>query len=285
VSRLIPGVPTTPPLALTARQRLAAYWGVGVMQCRTQLLYRGDLLFRLFGVLLQVYLLSLVWEAAYPASGTAAGHNGHRIALSTQIAYVTFAVVQNWLLNSGGMNFIPHRVREGSVAVDLIRPMRFPTQMLWVHAGATAAQTPFALVALPFAVLAGGAQAPASAVAGVCYAVSLALAVVIALLINTLVSMVAFWTTESTGIFVMYRFVQQFLSGSLVPLWFMPNWLRVLAEWMPFQTTTYAPLAVYLGQARAAPVIGLQMVWCVALFGVLRAVWARALNRVVVQGG
>lgn len=277
--------PAGGPQALSTRQRLAAYRGIGGMQLRTQLVFRGDLVFRLLGLLLQIYLLHQVWKAVYPASGIAAGNNGHRIPLATQIAYVTFAVVQNWLFNSGGMDFIPQRVREGSIAIDLTRPVRFPTQMLSVQAGATAAQAPFALVALPFAVLAGGARAPASPAAAVGYAVSLVPALLVALLITTLVSMVAFWTTESSGIFVIYRFVQQFLAGSLVPLWFMPDWMRLLAQWMPFQATTYAPLAVYVGQAGAVRTIAVQALWCVVLIGAVRVVWARALERVVVQGG
>jgi ABC-2 type transport system permease protein len=281
----IRGMTTTLAPMLTPRQRLAAYRGIARVQARTQLVYRADFLFRLLGLLLQIYLLRLVWEAVYPASGVAAGSGGHPIALATQIAYVTFAAVQNWLLTSGDVRFISQRVREGTVAVDLARPVPFTTQMVWAQAGSVAAQAPFAVVALPFAVLAGGAQAPASTLDAVAYAVSLVPALLISLLITTLVSMAAFWTTETSGIFVIYRFVQQFLAGSLMPLWFMPGWLRLLSQWLPFQATTYAPLTIYLGQAGAAETIGLQLAWCAVLMCALRIVWARALHRVVVQGG
>ncbi|OIV37680.1 hypothetical protein BIV57_09750 [Mangrovactinospora gilvigrisea] len=270
---------------MAPRQRLAAYAGVARVQLRTQLVYRGDFLFRLLGLLVNIYMLRLVWDAVYPASGTATGNGGHRIALATQIAYVTLALVQNWLLNSGGMGFIPQRVREGTVAVDLARPVRFPSQMVWAQAGAVAAQLPFTVVALPFALLVGGARPPASVGAAFGYLLSLLPAVLISLLLTTLVQMVAFWTLETSGIFVIHRFVQQFLAGALVPLWFMPGWLRVLAEWMPFQATTYAPVAVYLGQAGVWATLGVQLLWCAVLLMLLRLMWWRALRRVVVQGG
>jgi ABC-type uncharacterized transport system permease subunit len=254
------------------------------LHARAQISYRADFVFRLIGLLVTIYLLRLVWEAVYPASHTVT--NGrHRITLDTQIAYVSFASVQNWLLNSAGIQLIPQRVREGTIAVDLARPLHFPTQMVWAQAGSVAAHTPFVFVAVPFAVLAGGARAPASALHAVAYVLSLAPALLISLLLTTLVSMVAFWTTEISGILIMYRTVQQFMAGTLVPLWFMPDWLRLSAQWLPFQSTTYAPLAVYLGQADPLPVLGVQLVWCVVLLGALRLVWARALHRVVVQGG
>jgi ABC-2 type transport system permease protein len=51
--------------------------------------------------------------------------------------------------------------------------------------------------------------------------------------------MVAFWTLEPQGIMLVYRMAGQFLSGALVPLWFMPSWLRGIAQWLPFQGMTF----------------------------------------------
>lgn len=32
-----------------------------------------------------------------------------------------------------------------------------------------------------------------------------------------------------------------FLAGALVPLWFMPDALRTLLEWLPFQAVMFLP--------------------------------------------
>ncbi|MDT0319932.1 ABC transporter permease [Streptomyces millisiae] len=276
---------------MTPRQRLGAHLGIARLHLRARLAYRGDFLFRVLGLLLQVYLLALVWRAVYPDSGSAAAHGGQQVALATQLAYVTYASVQNWLLNPAGMDPtpIPQRVREGSVAIDLARPVAFPTQMLSAQAGAVLAGAPFALLALPFAVLAGGARAPASAGAALAYLLSMVPAVLNALLLAVVVSMVCFWTLEVVGVFIIFRVVGQFLAGALVPLWFMPSWLAELTRLLPFQTTTYTPVALYLGQVEGAgPVLAALAVscgWTVALWLLMRLVWSRALHRVVVQGG
>ncbi|GAB2905474.1 ABC transporter permease [Streptomyces mayteni] len=276
---------------LTARQRATAYAGTARLHARAQLAYRADFVIRVLWLLLQVYLLALVWRAVYPESGTADAHGGRQVTLATQLAYVTYASVQNWLLNPAGVDPSPlhQRVREGSVAVDLVRPVAFPTQMLAAQAGTVLAGVPFAALALPLAVVAGGAQAPASTGAALAYALSLLPAVLNTLLLAVIVSMVCFWTLEVVGIFVIHRIVAQFFAGALVPLWFMPSWLADLAQLLPFQTTTYTPIALYLGHLEGAgPVLAAlatQCGWTAALWLILRLVWARALHRVVVQGG
>ncbi|MFB4196526.1 ABC transporter permease [Streptomyces carpaticus] len=268
---------------LTRRQKFAACRAMAHLHLRGQLMYRGDFLLRMLGLLIQVALLALVWRAIYP--------EGEAVSLETQIAYVTYAAVQNWAFTPPGLapSAIPQRVREGSVVFDLARPLGFPAQMLSAQAGVTAALLPFALLALPFAILVGGAQVPASAAAALASVVSLVPALLNALLLAVLVSMVCFWTLEMTGIFMIHRVVAQFFAGALVPLWLMPHWLAGLAHVLPFQTITYTPVALYLGRIEGTgPVLGalaVQLGWTVALWLLLRWVWARAHHRVVVQGG
>ncbi len=274
-----------------ARRRLTAYAGAARAQIRTQLAHRGDFLLRVVGLLVQIYLLRLVWEAVYPASGTATAGGGQRVPLDTQLAYTTFAAVQNWLLGSTSlaMSTLFGRVRDGSVALDLARPVAYPMQMLFTQAGAVLAAVPFAVLALPFAVLVGGAQPPASAGAALVCAAALVPACLSALLLAVIVGMVSFWTTEVTGIFMIYDHTARFFAGALVPLWFMPGWLAALAWVLPFQTTTYTPVALYLGRiggtGEVARALVVQYAWAVALWLLMRLVWSRALRRVVVQGG
>jgi ABC-type uncharacterized transport system permease subunit len=259
------------------------YLACARMQFATVLTYRTDYLLTALTVLMQVYLLRVVWTAVYADRGTSGG-----ITVHTVIAYATLATVQYTLFSPWRFSPIPQRVREGKVAMDLLRPVGFCGQMLAGQVGGTAAMAPFMLLALPFALVVGGAAAPPGVPAAAAYAVSLALAYVISQLLALLVGMVAFWTVENTGILMIYRIVAQFLSGALVPLWFMPGPLRVVAQLLPFQATTYTPTATYLGAIRGpalAAALGVQALWVVLLAALTRLVWARAVRRVVVQGG
>lgn len=283
---------TTPPRDIGTPHRLARRARHFVAFARLQTLsgfaYRGNYLFSLIGLLLQIWLLRLVWTAVYDDAGAGATGAVNGIDLRTQIAYSTLAMVQLWVFNPWSFSSVPDRVRDGKVAVDLARPTRFLDQSVAAQIGVTVGLLPVGVLVLPVAILAGGARAPASLGAGFLYAVSLLLGFGILVLLGVIVGMTTFWTMEVGGFFMVYRMVSQFLAGGLVPLWFMPDWLRTITELLPFQTTTYTPLAIYLGRIEGSELVGalgLQLFWLLACWLLLRLIWSRALHRVVIQGG
>jgi len=268
---------------LRVLHRTRRYTALARTEASRVFVYRVDYLLSLAGLVLQIYLLRTLWTAVYAHRPEAGG-----ATLGTIIAYSTLASVQNWLLNPWDFSLIPERVRDGRVATDLSRPVSFLGQVVTSQVGRTLATAPFAVVALPIAVLVGGAQPPAGIAAAAGYLLSLVLGYLVTTLLSVVVGLVSLWTLELTGMFIIYRMVSGFLSGALVPLWLMPGWLGDIAGALPFQATTYTPVAIYLGQmsgAAAAKAVAVQLAWVVTLLLAGRLVWSRALRRVVVQGG
>ncbi|MBM7054989.1 MULTISPECIES: ABC-2 family transporter protein [Streptomyces] len=265
------------------RTPLRAYLACARMEFRTALTYRTSYLSSFAMMLLQIWLLTVVWKALYDGRAEVDG-----LSLTTMTAYATLTTLQYQLVSPWRSSPIDQRVREGKVAVDLLRPVGFPGQMLAGQLGWASAAVPVLLVALPFALLIGAGQAPASAAAGFAYPVSLIGALLVNQLLGLLLGMVCFWTLEVSGALMAYRFVAQFFSGALVPLWFMPGPVRVAAEWLPFQATAYTPAAVYLGQVEGPGIVaalGVQFAWIAALGALAALVWSRARRRVMSQGG
>ncbi|MFF3031725.1 ABC transporter permease [Streptomyces rubiginosohelvolus] len=253
------------------------------MEFRAALTYRTAYLSSFAMMLLQIWLLTVVWKALYDGRAEVDG-----LSLSTMTAYATLTTLQYQLVSPWRSSPIDQRVREGKVAVDLLRPVGFPGQMLAGQLGWASAAVPVLLVALPFALLIGAGQAPASAAAGLAYPAALLGALLVNQLLGLLLGMVSFWTLEVSGALMAYRFVAQFFSGALVPLWFMPGPVRAAAEWLPFQATAYTPAAVYLGQVEGLGIVaalGVQLAWIGALGALAAFVWSRARRRVMSQGG
>ncbi len=72
------------------------------------------------------------------------------------------------------------------------------------------------------------------------------------------------------------------LSGQLVPMAVMPEWVQTVSAWMPFKWTFQFPIEVLIGQAGSAEVwqgLGIQLVWIVAGGGAILLVWRRALAK------
>jgi ABC-2 type transport system permease protein len=82
--------------------------------------------------------------------------------------------------------------------------------------------------------------------------------------------------------------VVNLLSGALVPLPLLPEWIQPLAAALPFRGLLDTPFRLYLGHlppAEALLAVAHQLAWTVALVLLGRWLLARALRRVVVQGG
>lgn len=267
----------------TVWRNLPAYLEIAGIWARMVYAYRANVIFNLVSVILQVYLLRVVWTSVYTGRTSVDG-----IALEALIIYLTLANLQLWIMSPFIAAYIRSRVREGQVAIDLTRPVGFLHQMVAGELGATAGRLPFLLIAFPWALLAGDMQPPASISAGAFYAVSLTMAYLIAVLLGLILGLTSFWTMEIQGIQMIYSLVSQFFAGALVPLWFFPAPLRTVAELLPFQASAFIPVSVYLSERDGAGIAGALLVqagWVVILSVVAWGIWRRAFRRVVIQGG
>ena len=262
---------------------LPAYLQVVSMTAQLFLTYRAALVLQLVVMLLQVFLLKMVWTAVYGGRVEV-----ESVELRTVIAYLTLANLQFWLVAPVLGNFIPEHIRAGQIALELARPLPYVRQMFMRQLGATAALVPFVLVALPFALLVGGLAPPASASAGLLYLVSLCLAFGVVTLWGLVLGLAAFWTIEVWGFIAIRYFVAQFFGGALVPLAFFPDWLRTLGGLLPFQAELHIPMSIYFGQMsgpEAARRLLVQLFWLIVLGAAAGLMWRHALRRVVIQGG
>ena len=231
----------------------------------------------------QVAMYAVVWRAIYRGNAAVVGGADVDTTLGYAVLGLTIAnVIDIWPGRS-----IQSRVRDGLIGVDLLRPLGLLTQVLAVQVGYVVAALPTVVVGLGVGLLVGGLAPAASVDAAFGFVLSLVLAFCVAQLITLLMSLSSFWTLEVGGLGMMFAVVRNFLSGAVLPLWFMPGWLRTVAEVLPFQAATYTPIAIYFGRPPGglSAALGIQALWVVVLGALCGWVWSRARRRVVVQGG
>lgn len=249
----------------------------------TPWMYRASTLLSLVVLAIEVALYTVVWRAIYGGhAGLVAGAD-----VDTAVGYAVLGITISGVLNVWPGTSIEGRVRDGLIGVDLTRPIGLLTQSLAVQTGYVIAGLPTVVVGLGTGLLVGGLSAPSGGAAAVGFAISLVLAFCVSQLITLLMSLTSFWTLEVGGIGMMFGVVRMFMSGAILPLWFMPGWLRGIAEVLPFQAAAYTPLATYFGRPPGglAAALGVQVLWVLVLGGLCVLVWSRAKRRVVVQGG
>lgn len=268
---------------MTFRVNLPAWVEIARANIRWQYMYRFNVLMGILLTGITIYLLTVVWRAAYGGRAEVDG-----IGIQQTLVYLTIANLQLYFLRPDVSADIQARIREGQIGFDLSRPVGYPSQLIAGAAGDMIGLLPMVVISVPVALIAGELEPPASFDAGLAYVVSFLLAWITAVQLNMVIGLVSFWTLEMTGFEMMYRLIGNFATGALVPLWFMPDALRAIVQVLPFQSIAFVPVSIYVGEPATGAVwsaLAVQVFWAVALVGVIRWVWSRAFLRTVIQGG
>jgi len=244
--------------------------------------YRARMLFWLLTTMIQLYLLRAVWTAVYAGRETLEG-----IPAESLLVYLTISALQGYVIPNSIVFEIETRITTGQVAADLIRPFNFMKQMVAIQIGSLVGIMPLLVVAVPVAMLVGSLRLP-SAENLAAYAISFALASVVSVLMWLIIGLSGFWLLDTSGLRSLIYLVSGFLAGSLVPLWFMPDALRTVIAWLPFQAMTFLPASIFAGQVTGTAIfrpLAVQGLWIMLLLGLARLVWNRAQRKLVIQGG
>lgn len=244
--------------------------------------YRMEVFTNIGSLLVRVYLLRMLWTALYAQNAAPAG-----IPLHAIITYSTVALLMSLVLEIDGTRMIREKVREGTIATDLMKPISLPLYFFSDGFGQTLLHAMLIVPSILLALLIVHIDVPAPGVLSA-FLVSFALGYLVNFLLNFLMNAVAFWTLETFAIQLMVRWVSDLLSGQVVPLVFFPGLLQQVVLALPFAAIYSTPLLIYVGAippARYAQAMLGQIAWFIA-FAVLAAiVWRAAQSRVVVQGG
>jgi ABC-2 type transport system permease protein len=181
------------------------------------------------------------------------------------------------------------RVRTGEVALDLCRPYDYQGWWAAVAYGRALYYSwargipPFVAGALVLTV-----RLPPDAWTWAAFVGAVALAVGVAFGWAFLLQLTAFWILDVRGPNQLGWVTAQFLSGTFVPLFLFPDGIERVVRLLPFASIVQLPVEVFLGRHAGWDLLGVyatQAAWLIGLAAAGRLVLARAVHKVVVQGG
>ncbi len=272
------------------RQRagLNAYLAFTRLAFRRETTYRVDVLTSLLGVAARLYLLFALWTALYQSGGKDAAPEGFTLPLI--VTYSAVSLLYGLVLNAAteSADQVEDKIRDGDIATDLFRPVRYPLTLVADGLGAMGfgllQVLPALLVLTPLIHL----MAPPGPEASLLFALSALLGIAVNFSLTLMLNLTAFWILETFGIQMILRWVSMALSGAVVPVWFFPGAFQAIALALPFQAIYSTPLSIYVGKLQgqtAWSFVGLQLFWVVILAGICAVMWKRGVRKVVVQGG
>jgi len=263
-----------------------AYAALARMALQRQLAYRfanvSGLLTNGFFGLLRAYVLIALFGARH--AGRVAGYSMGDAITYTGLTQALIAYIALW-----GWWDLMRSIRTGEVASDLSRPLDFFWYWCAQDFGRAAAQMLvrglpiMAAYALVFRI-----TLPPTPLHWLALLVTLALALFISFCWRFIVSLSAFWMQDAVGIGRMAWILVTFLSGFLMPVAFLPDWMQALMRYTFFPAMINTVVEVYLGvlSGPALPgALAAQLLWAVILYALARLVLAAGVRKLVVQGG
>ncbi|MCX7020708.1 MAG: ABC-2 family transporter protein [bacterium] len=263
---------------------LEKYIAFARIEIKRIMAYRFDVITQAVNAVVVLVTFTYFWRAVYGGREVLAG-----MSLDQMITYIFLTRVVRSLTATRIDRQILRRIRSGDIAVDLYRPTSF-VGMNYAQAlgGGFFYLLVIGVPILVLGLLVFGMQAPVSTGAGLVFAASTALGVAVQFGIDVTFGLITFWTMAGWGIGMAKGFTERFFSGALIPLNFFPDWLRPIADWLPFRSAVYTPIALYTGMiplGQAPEYLAVQAAWAVALNLAAAFMVRRAYRRLEIQGG
>lgn len=264
--------------------RLRPYVSLARTALTNSFAYRGALLLYAVSKVVLATALFYLWQAIL-----AAGIDSHGYALADLKVYLLLGLLTNAVLTYTAEMRITRKVIDGTIAMDLLKPLDFQATCLAESVGMGLFEGLLSgILVFVVAVTFGGAPISSRPITWLLVVVSLVLGLLVKFGIVYLTGLLCFWTQSSLGVSWMRQAMTNLLSGALVPLTFFPGWLATLAAALPFQSIVHIPAQIYLERAvgmDALRLLGVQATWLLALIVGGRLLWRYAIRQITLDGG
>ena len=234
--------------------------------------------------LINVTVYYFIWRAVFRVDPHFAG-----FTFPQMITYVAIG----WIIRSMYFNNLDAEMAEdildGRITMTMLKPVSLETSYIARAIGESAFRllllsAPTAVVvSLVFPVL-----PPAGLAHFAVFLVSLAASVMLVAAMNFIVGTCAIRLVSILGLLRAKFWVQDLLSGVLVPLTLLPPPLRVASHWLPFEHIGFTPLMIYLGKmswAQTAGALAIEAFWVVFLLWFGHRFWTLMSRKITVHGG
>jgi ABC-2 type transport system permease protein len=225
-----------------------------------------------------------LWTAIY---------GGKESIQGMSVVQMTTYVAISWMARAFYFNNIDREIaqeiREGKVAVELIRPYHYLGMKTMQGLGEGIFRLFF--FSLPGMVIVAfifPLQLSTDLWTWVFFALSIMLSFVINTQINLLTGIMTFFLFNNDGLMRAKRVVIDLFSGLLLPISFYPEWAQYMMKFFPFQAISYIPSMIFTEGFQRGEVYDallFQTVWAVILIIPIQLLWMAAKKRLIIQGG
>ena len=265
-------------------RKLNAYLYVGTVQMQKALAYRFNVFSNIVLQCIVMFASAYFWRALYSEKSTVQG-----AGLEDMLTYTVISTMMFILLSIDVEGRVTQSIRKGTIATDIMKPADIYGIYLFEDIGNSIVYIfqnaiPVLIIACLFIQI----PKPHNAACLVLFLLTFVMGYIINWLFAAIFSMISFYVINTMYLREAKKHIIRLLSGSIIPLWFFPEWLQNILYLFPFTYIYQMPLDIYIGRCDTATIqrtIMVQLFWCVFLFIAFTYCKNRVLKKVMVQGG
>lgn len=250
---------------------------------KTECFYKFNVYSMIFSALVIFGVEYALWRAVYNNKQNLSG-----LTFINMFFYIIFGHILRKFLGEGVDEIIGEQYRDGSIAVDMVKPIDIVFKALFDDLGRGIFQMiVVAIPLIPILLFSNNAYMISPEKIIVFLTMSF-LAYVIYFIMGYIIGIISFLTQSNIGIYMIKTACFGIFSGSFIPFDLYPQWLVKIANILPFKATYYFPVSTIMKDYEYKSLLGLfavQFLWISILIIILLLIKKQALKKFVVQGG
>ncbi|MBN3490426.1 hypothetical protein JV173_02740 [Acholeplasma equirhinis] len=271
-------------------RRLRKYWAFSKGGILSGFAYKFSAFGWLLGDIVSLLILYFLWSAIY-ANSPVDVING--MTFNEMVTYLIYARIASTLVFSSiSFWIVGEDIYEGGIALSLIRPMSYRYRILASSFGNFLSTIillfiPLFFVANGLLYFVLGVDLP-NILNLLLFVVSAILSFIISDHLGFLIGEIAIFTNALFGLMLIRNIMLSFLSGSLLPSAFFPEWLQITLKFLPFQSMIENPILILMGRIQDIDIlytILIQFVWVLVLGFLCNLSFNKLKKHIVSVGG
>ena len=258
--------------------KLEKYLSVMAVSIKASSAYKIKLFFYALTGITQFISYYYLWSSLYSGEREYNGFTGGIILTYFVVSFLIQSIIPRWIAMEIGWG-----VKRGEIINVFLKPLGFRTYYLLYAFGDVIFTLIFMGLPIIFIALFSTSLVPCGNI--LLFILVLILSYGIAFNLFYLVGLISFVMTNIWGIFLTFDLVNLFLSGALLPIKFMPEWLIMVTKILPFKYVADFPISIWLtGKADIYELL-VQMLWFILLTIITKVVYKRAISKLDIFGG
>ncbi len=246
--------------------------------------YRANSILGFLSIVLQLIVQVSLWTFLSRSQSNISG-----ISYNDLIIYVVLNTVIGTFTNSNVCNDLGDKVYDGSIVIDIIRPLEIKSFMLAQYFGIIVYKLIFNVIPIVImAILALKVNFPFDLLRICVFIIGIINASLLFFYINYILGLTSFWLQKIWFMRFYIYGCMALLGGSMIPIWFYPAWLDTVSKFLPFRYIIFEPIQVYIkstGWQEWAFFLFMQFLWLFVLYLIERMIWSNSERRIFIQGG